>query len=121
MVETLDRLIDRPSQRVELLSLRIRAALADKEYEQAAKHLIDLSSLIVTEPLLESSADEVVNDSSRHCSLDGWLAARVQEIADDASESDLRKVNQMVREANAAKQQGSTNLLKRIVKHFGSA
>ncbi len=120
LVETLDRLIDRPSQRVELLSLRIRAALAGKEYQQAAKHLIDLSSLVVAEPLLESSADEVVNDSSRHCSLDGWLAARVQEIVDDASEADLRKVDQMVRDANVTKQQGSTNLLRRIVKHFGS-
>ena len=60
LVKTLDQLIDQPSQRAELLSLRIRVTLAEQEYEQAAKHLIDLSSLIVAEPLLATSADEVV-------------------------------------------------------------
>ncbi len=120
LIQTLDHLIDRPAQRVELLSLNIRSAMQEKQYEAAARRLIDLSSLIVTEPLLESSADDVLNDAGRQCSLDSWLAARVADVASMASESELEVINELLRNENASRAQGSTNLLKRIVRHFGA-
>lgn len=120
LVDTLDGLIDRPSQRAELLALRIRSSLADQEYVVAASKLIELSSLVVQEPLLESAADQIVADPSRQCSLDAWLSARVGEISAAASEEDLQQINALVRDAVAAKQQGSNALLTRIVRHFGA-
>ena len=120
LIETLNRLIDRPSQRVELLSLRIRTALSGSKHEDAARHLIDLSRLIVSETLVDGATGNVVDDSSRHCSIDAWLAARFQEIASDASESELENINRMVREECESQLQGSTNLLKQIAKHFVS-
>ena len=119
LVETLDALIDRPAERVELLSLRVRAALMRQDRPEAARRLIDLSSLIVSEPLLEASAGQVVNDSSRQCSLDGWLAARVNELIAEASDDELDAMNRLLREEVESKYQGSTNLLRRIVRHFG--
>ena len=119
LVRTLDELIDRPSQRVELLSLRIRSAIAARRFIEAADHLLALSSLIITEPNLESAADQVVGDPSRQCSLDAWLAARVKEVLDAADADEIEIVNQRVSAHCAAKVQGSTNRLKRINRHFG--
>jgi outer membrane protein assembly factor BamB len=120
LVKTLDKLIDRPTQRVELLSLRIRAALKNEAYVDAAQRLVDLSSLIAFEPLLESAADEVVDDASRNCSLDGWLAARVQELAGLADERELKQINLLIATAVQPRLTGSKNLLRRIVRHFGA-
>ncbi len=120
LIESLDALIDRPSQRVEFLSLRIRAALREKAYSEATKRLIDLSSLIVSEPMLETSLSQVVNDSSRQCALDGWLAARVDELAAAVGDEDRESINQMVRDENEGRIQGSNSLITRIVRHFGS-
>jgi outer membrane protein assembly factor BamB len=120
LVETLDSLIDQPAQRVELLSLRIRAAMLAKDYEEAGRRMLDLSSLIISEPMLESSADQVVNDSSRQCSLDGWLAARVQEMTRVMEPEQRVAISELVRQQMETQRQGSTSLLKRIVRHFGN-
>lgn len=117
LTNALDRLIDRPSQRVELLSLQVRSALHVGELIEATRHLVDLSSLIISEPLLESAADRVVNDNSRQCSLDAWIAARSAEIARAASEDQLAEIRQLLRSGSRA--QGSTSTLRRLVRHFG--
>lgn len=120
LIKTLDELIDRPAQRVELLSLRIRAALKNKAFVDATERLIDLSSLIVFEPLLESASDQVVNDVTRDCSLDSWISARVEELAGLAGEQDLAKINEMVAQALEPRLTSSQNLLTRLVRHFGA-
>lgn len=119
LADTLDLLIDRPSQRVELLALRIRAAMADGQYEEAARQLIDLSSLVVSEPLLESSADQVVADPSRDCSLDGWISGQSHDLFRSASEEQLTAINELVLAEAESKSEGSTNLLQRLYRHFG--
>ena len=120
LADTLDLLIDRPSQRVELLALRIRSAMAEEQYEEAARQLIDLSSLVVSEPLLESSADQVVADPGRDCSLDGWISGQSQDIVRSASREQLGAINDLVRAEAESKFEGSTNLLRRLNRHFGS-
>ncbi|MFK8114696.1 MAG: PQQ-binding-like beta-propeller repeat protein [Rubripirellula sp.] len=120
VIKTLDQLIDQPAQRVELLSLRIRAALTSQSYVEAANQLIDLSELVVSEPLLESSSTQVVNDTSRHCKLDAWVAARVQDIVEKAPEADLATVNSAIAIMSETHLKGSSNLIRRIVNHFGA-
>jgi outer membrane protein assembly factor BamB len=118
VIQTLDELIDQPAQRIELLSLRIRAAMAREAYADAAQRLIELSSLIIAEPLLEAAASQVVSDPSRHCNLDSWIAARVDQIVHQASESDLQAINESVAKLVELQREGPNNLLRRVIRHF---
>lgn len=119
LIETLDQLIDQPSQRVELLSLRVRAALSEQDYVGAAARLVDLSTLINSESMLETSSAEVINDNSRYCTLDGWLSARSNEIASLASEGDLDRINDMLTAMVDSDVERATGRMIRLVKHFG--
>ncbi len=120
LVESLDRLIDRPSERAELLSLRIRSALAHERYDEATELLIDLSTLLASQPLLEGAADQVVGDVARHCSLDSWVAARVNDVANNTDQENLAAVNDLVAASIQPQLAGSNSLLSRVVRHFGS-
>ena len=120
LAETLSELIDRPTQRVELLSLRIRSALKVERLEEAADLLAQLSALVVSESLLESAAEQVVDDPGRQCSLDGWISGRVHELASVATPSQLKAINGTLRASMEAKREGSSNLLKRLARHFGA-
>ncbi len=118
LIETLDDLIDRPAQRVELLSLRVRAALRKNDNVEAVKRLLDLSSLLITEPMLETIADQVVNDPTRQCSLDSWVAGRANQAAIAATPDETDEINQLVRLAVSSRRDASTNLLDRLHRHF---
>ncbi|MGB7327828.1 MAG: PQQ-binding-like beta-propeller repeat protein [Rubripirellula sp.] len=118
IIESLEELIDRPAQRVELLSLRIRAAMANKNYVDAAKRLIDFSSLLIDEPSLESVSDQVINDQARQCTLDSWLAARSHEISNAATAEQLSQINELMSQAAAARTEATTNSLVRLDRHF---
>ncbi|TWU59056.1 PQQ enzyme repeat protein [Rubripirellula tenax] len=118
LVEALEALIDRPAQRAELMSLRIRTSLSNGSYVEAAQRLIDFSTLVVSEPMLESVSDQVINDPSRQCTMDSWLAARSAEIANSASADDLAKVNQLLSKLMESRRQSSTTLVDRIYHHF---
>ena len=119
LVETLDRLIDRPAERAELLSLRVRGELVRNEYAEAMHQLIGLSKLIGNQPRLDGAADQVVGDPTRHCSLDSWLAARVNDIVDRADTDELAQVNELLSLAIEPQLEGADSLLNRVVRHFG--
>jgi outer membrane protein assembly factor BamB len=118
LVETLYELIERPAERGELLALRIRASLADDEFVSAIERLLELSTLASSEPLVASAADQVVGDAGRFCSLDSWLAARVNEVANEATETQLESINESVDSAIRPQLRGSDALLARFVRHF---
>ncbi|TWU49697.1 outer membrane protein assembly factor BamB family protein [Rubripirellula reticaptiva] len=118
IIESLEELIDRPAQRVELLSLRIRAAMTSKDYVDAAKRLIDFSRLLIDEPSLESVSDQVINDQARQCTLDSWLAARSHEILVAAAPEQLSQINELMSQAAASRTEATTNSLVRLDHHF---
>ena len=120
LVATLDELIDRPSQRVELLALQIRASMQAGQRLEAAKRLLDLSSLMISEPLLDRSANAMLNDPARQCSLGSWLAARTSQLADESDEGELKQINQLLTAEMESHRQGSTGLLKQMLHHFGA-
>ncbi|TWU41824.1 outer membrane protein assembly factor BamB family protein [Novipirellula artificiosorum] len=120
LVETLDQLIYQPEQRVELLALRIRAALQDKEYETAAQQMIELSSLATSESTADEAAGRVISQSARQCSLDAWLAARANEMARNMPSQQRAAVNNVIIESLAKRLHGSNPLLARTVNQFGS-
>ncbi|NND98913.1 MAG: PQQ-binding-like beta-propeller repeat protein, partial [Pirellulaceae bacterium] len=62
LADQLESMIDRPSERVKFLSLRIRAALKNQEIEQATDRIIQLSALIAGDPLLNHSGEGAVDD-----------------------------------------------------------
>ncbi len=120
LVATLDDLIDRPSQRVELFALQVRAAMHRGERLEAARRLFDLSSLVISEPLLDSSANALLNDPARQCSLDSWLAARAAQLAEESDEDELRQINEALLKEADSHLQSSTGLLKQMLRHVGA-
>ncbi|MEM8667815.1 MAG: PQQ-binding-like beta-propeller repeat protein [Planctomycetota bacterium] len=118
LTKVLDDLIDRPTERVELLSLQIRTALEAGEIIEGTNRLLELSSLILSESMLDPSADRVINDSARQCSLDAWISARSAAIAAMANEEQLKKISEMLR--NDPRNQGSTSALRRFLRHFAA-
>ncbi len=116
LTRTLDSLIDRPAQRIELLSLQVRASLKSDDFSGAVGYLMDLSDLIISEPLLESAADRVVNDPTRQCSMDAWIAARAAEIKQRSSDEQLAEIAKILRADPRV--QGATSTLRRMIRHF---
>ncbi|TWT79068.1 Outer membrane protein assembly factor BamB [Planctomycetes bacterium CA13] len=124
MVETLDQLIYEPDQRVELLALRLRAALQRTQYDLAASQLLELSSLAASESGVEDAATRIISEPSRHCSLDAWIAARSAEIVsalDTQQDAALTEtVNALVEESLSPNLNASDRLLERLAAQFGA-
>ncbi|MCG8651503.1 MAG: PQQ-binding-like beta-propeller repeat protein, partial [Pirellulales bacterium] len=118
LVETLDQLVESPTERAELLALRIRAALEQQKYVQAGELVVELSKRIALHSNMEDAAAQVVNDVTRYCSLDSWLAARANEIATHADADQLESINELIRVSSQPQLQGSKPLLARMVSQF---
>ena len=119
LVETLDRLIDQPTERAEFLSLRARGAIQSSDFVEAIEHLIELSAMLPRLTQSEVAADQIVGETLRHCSLDGWISARARQIhrdsGDQSDDVNLRLLSYVDRNRG-----GSDAFLQRIVRHFGS-
>ncbi|TWU27112.1 PQQ enzyme repeat protein [Novipirellula galeiformis] len=120
LVETLDKLIYQPEQRVELLALRVRAALQAEKHEDAAKYMLELSNVVTSEPASEDAINRIVSDAGRQCSLDAWLAARSAELASQTGAKDRERVNRIFADSFADKLHSPNNLLWRLLQQFGS-
>ncbi|NND96342.1 MAG: tetratricopeptide repeat protein [Pirellulaceae bacterium] len=119
LIAQLDSQIDRPAQRVEYLSLLVRSALQRSDFKEAVERLVDLSSLLQSNPLLEPSAKEISDESGRHSSLDDWIAARIWDIFNDSTETDKVGINQRLSEFATANRHGTTAYLEHMVRLFG--
>ncbi|GAA5509924.1 PQQ-binding-like beta-propeller repeat protein [Novipirellula caenicola] len=119
LVETLDQLIYQPEQRVELLALRVRAALQNNQHLDAAKYMLKLSDVVTMEPASKDAANRIVSDVTRQCSLDAWLAARSAELASRMDESERASINELFKETFAEKQHSPNNLLWQLIQQFG--
>ncbi len=119
LVQQLDAMIDQPNQRAEFLALLIRGAIENKQTLDAVDSLIKLSTLLTNENLLGAAADEILNDLSRQCSLDAWVAARMQEVIGLADQQQRESVSDRVAQHTSTLTRGSSNLLARSLRHFG--
>lgn len=117
-IDQLVDLIDLPSQRVELLALRLRGAIKRTDWPQAVDHAINMSKLLGQESQLDGVADDILADSSRSCTLDCWLSARTKQILDECSEGERDSLVSTVESAAIDSIQSSTSNLTRFVRHF---
>ncbi len=93
LLADLERLIDEPEQRAELIKLQVRSAIAQGQAEEALQKLIELSSLVSMESSVNGEVGHGESDASRHVSLDAWVAARATEafeVADDAQVQSMK-------------------------------
>lgn len=118
LIESLDDLIDRPSQRAELLSLQIKASLEKSQFVDAVGRMIEFSSLLISEPTLESIADQILNEPARHLSLDSWLQANSHRIAESIDDSQRDEIDAMLTNLSTQRINATTNLLERTHWHF---
>lgn len=118
LVSTLDKLIDQPSQRLDLLALQVRAGMESGARLDAAARLIDLSRLLVSESLLDDSAKSLIRDPVRQCMLNDWLAARAAQLAEDSSPDELEQIDLLLREEVVSRKQASTRVLQQMLGHF---
>jgi len=120
MGDVLQTLIDRPRQRVELLGLQVSAAIASKDFQTAIGHLLELSSLVASDSLLDSSDLALADDSTLKSSLDSWIAARAKQVVQSASQEELADVNAMLLAEGQSLRAGSDHLIRTTLSHFGS-
>ena len=117
-VQAATELIEQPSHWIELLALRSQGAMDRGEYVQAAKRLIEMSSRLLTAGQLDGLSDSLINDPSRSCTLDAWLAARMHEIQSQASKEELGKIEEMIETDIADKAYLSTPLMARLRRYY---
>ncbi|QDT12398.1 PQQ-binding-like beta-propeller repeat protein [Planctomycetes bacterium K23_9] len=118
LADQLDTMIDRPSERVEFLSLQIQASLKNDEPESAAKRLIQLSQLLGGTEQLDNAGKEVINDSARECDLNNWVVARMAEVKQIADEKQIEAINEQVRKFVERKLEGAKSSLISVINHF---
>ena len=119
LVAELDRLIDTPSQRMQFLALQIDSALASRSVEKAADLLTQFSMVIAREPLLGNEDDLILDDPTRDCDLDGWIAARCAELLEIArAEEKQDVVAQKILAYLDTKALDSYHLQRQLIDHF---
>ncbi len=121
LVELLEKLIDRPSQRIELLALRVQAGMTAGEPVGTARMLVEMSQLLRRENFVEGSDFGAINDPARQCTVDCWIEARMHAVYAIANESQRVQIDALVAETVAPLVQSSSNVLQRIMRHFGIA
>ena len=117
--EELEELIDDPTQRLEFLALRIESAVRNKQALAAVKRLLEFSAVYSSTAPVGNEDEAILQDSSRSCQLDHWLAARAAQIQTLAIENQQTDgVNQILAESLENQQLGSTKRLTSIVRQF---
>ena len=117
-IEDLNSLIDRPAQRVELLSLRIEGAMKQKQWVKATEQALALSNLLLSGDTAEVLARDVVNDPTRSCSLDCWLATKMSEVLSDAEPEEQTEINDLIRESGKVQIDKPNQTCARWIRHF---
>ena len=121
LLEPLQRLIQRPEKRVELLTLMIQGSIDQQQLREAAQRLIELSTLVAAEPTLRDGLPSLARsgDAENAATLDSWIAGRAAEIADQLQDDQRAEVDARVAAHLADFAGSSSGLLQRLVDHFG--
>lgn len=116
----LDKLIDQPADRAELIKLQIRAAIDRNQPVEAVNRLIDLSALVALEPSLASQSSASESESSRYVSLDSWISARGTDAMEVAEPAQQELIATAVEEHMEKFSAASLGLVQRLVHQFGT-
>ena len=116
--EEVSRLIDRPFERIEFNALLVKAALKDKRMDEASRLLLELSELILTESKRSDTADALLRDISRTCTLDAWMHGRVQEFIAKASSDEMDAFSARLSAYLEGKSQSVNGRVRRLLTHF---
>jgi outer membrane protein assembly factor BamB len=119
LLAELDRLIDQPADRAELLKLQVRAAIDNRQPVEAVNRLIDLS-LLVFDPSLSNQSNLGDSESTRSVSLDSWISARVTEAQEDADESQREQIAASLTNHLNHYRSASTTQMQSLVRQFGA-
>jgi len=117
-METLESLIDQPNQRIELLALRIRWALGQSKVDVAMDYFAEFSELVRHESSLKEVSAQIVNDPSRYCSLDSWLAARFDDLWTLADDDQRQQIDERLAEIFQQHAQAPSAMLTQLARHF---
>ncbi len=120
IVELLERLIDRPRERIELLALRVQAGLDQGKYVATSQLLVEMSEQIRLESAHEDIDLVAMTDSSRQCVLDCWIDAHLKRAYSRANEDQRAEIDAIVNSSVASLTDASSGVLQRVVRHFGS-
>jgi len=120
LLDVLDKLIDQPVQRAELIKLQVRAAIDRNQSVEAVGRLIDLSSLVAEEPTLAAQTSGSESESSRYVSLDSWISARVVEAFAIADSVQREAIADSIATHLEQYPSAATTRLQRMVHQFGS-
>jgi outer membrane protein assembly factor BamB len=119
IIETLDKLIIQEDDRIEFLALRIRAAIEQNDPALAAEQLLELSRLVLDEPVGNLMESGVLDRSDRYVTQDAWIEARAHQIHETATKSgDIEKIDKKVQASLAGAVNRSTEQLARLHRHL---
>lgn len=120
LLNELDKLIDQPADRAELIKLQVRAAIDRNQPVDAVNRLIDLSTLVASESSLSSHSSASEVESSRYVSLDSWIGARVMEALSVAEPEQKEAIAKTVAAHMDKYATSSIMLAQRLVHQFGA-
>lgn len=115
----LEKLIYRPSDKVELRKLQVRAALQEKDYKQAIGRLTELSDLVTADLSLKGLEKLGMNEPQLQVAMDDWIAARAAECVAGAGETGKGEIDQAVADFLGPLKTAQTTRLDRLFAHFG--
>ncbi len=120
LLAKLEKLIDQPGKRAELLKLQVRAALERNLPTKAIEHLIELSSLVGAESVIDDPLMTTEPEGSRFVELDSWISARINEAVAQADDEQRTAIAQSIESHLARYTTSSIGLLQRLAFQFGS-
>ena len=115
----LERLIDEPEQRAELIKLQVRSAIDQGQAVSALQKLIELSALVANESTANGEVGHAESDASRHVSLDAWVAARASEAFEVADDAQVESMKAAVAQHLSKASVYNLNRQQRLVTQFG--
>jgi outer membrane protein assembly factor BamB len=119
IIETLDDLIIQEDDRIEFLSLRIRAAIDQADPILATKQMTELSRLVLDEPVGSLMEPGAGGRSDRSVTQDAWMEARAYQIHELATkQGNLQQIEKQIQASLTGAANRTTDQLVRLRRHL---
>ncbi|MAI72439.1 MAG: hypothetical protein CMM01_16220 [Rhodopirellula sp.] len=117
-IEELAMLIDRPVQLAEFNALRLEAAIAAEDDDQAARLFLDLSDLLTREFKSNATAEEVLGQKGRGCLVDAWFNGQLRDFLAGVEPEFNQRFEAQVEAQLRAKATQASDRIQRTLTHF---
>lgn len=117
-IEELATLIDRPIQLAEFNALRLEAAIAAEDDEQAVRLFLELSELISREFKANATAEEVLGQKGRWCLADDWFNGRLRDFLAGIEPDIYENFETQLETQLRGKAQQASGRIQRALTHF---